>query len=211
MLLIELERLETRSALRQNPQEVIARAEQDIAAAEAALDEAGVALRAAKETREQGYYRLAQLNREYSITRSALRNSRQLALANDVATAFRESDKNRRRLQELADLIAYRTLWVAPEEAANVLQAEIDFEDAKNTLHESQCAKDRCGIYSLAIAARGIDAGATVDLSDSASARILKVVDRSRREIIPAMQDSLQALKEKMTASRNEASASLFG
>lgn len=211
MRLTDLETLATRTELKQNPQAVIERATADIATAEAALAKAGQALQKAKEAREAGYQKLAALNREFALVSAARRNSKTLALEGDLPTMWSEVRKNRMRREALADLIAYQTLWIAPAVDVAIVENEIEVEECKASFLEAQCAVDRARMYSLAIAARGIDAGAEINLEGSASARVLKNVERARREIIPGLQTKLQEKRELMNRTRNEASTSIFG
>jgi hypothetical protein len=210
MRILSIDTRDFRTALRADPAPILAKAQADIEEAGKVVQRAGQQLQTAREARSQGFNRLTELNKEFSIVSAALRNSKTLALQGDLNTMWAEVRKNRQRREQLSDLIAYQTL-VIQEHGVALQQAEIDVEGAKADLLEAQCAVDRIKIMQVADAARSIDAGSVVSLDDSASAKVLARVDRIRRSEIPTAETKLQGLQEKLMLAKEQAASSLFG
>jgi len=206
--LTDLEGIAVRQQLADTPDVVLARATESLAASEQALGAAENLLVDVREKRAATTNKHLAYAQELDVATSSLINSRKLALADDVGTAWREADKNKRRQQELKLLVEYTVSWLAPADAVACLEAEIEVESCRADLWEAQAVLQRCKIFIAAVDAREIDSRVKIDLSGSASADLLKRVERSRRQVVPEMMTRLETLVEKRDAAR--AASSIF-
>jgi hypothetical protein len=211
MYLALLEHADVRRTICDNFAEFEARCNADIESAKEALSAAGEDHRAALDTRAACYTLLAQLNKSFKAVAEDLRTAKTDALTLDLDHHWKAVYLLRQKRERIAERIDFVTRLKLPEAQLAVHVAEGNVELRRANLLEAQTSLARGRVIRIADMARAADAGASVSLETSASAKIMEVVKRIREQVVPEYEAKTEQMTAALTAARAEAQTTLFG